>query len=560
MNTAMPEAALGQEAMIWEGTEDDFEVEILNEEGLDQLRKRVQQDAWAFLTSSQQHTEDATRPTRYNKAQPAPRTLRNHRAKARKAEEERKAKGFADIWDFFRKSSEKAKTPSTDGEDEIEEITPPIQSCSPAETRDIGRSVHPRTDALAADDPSPNHIEQRTPDIQTHQIQEELIGRIEQEGNEAEAEVFSGEVGVGEFEPAELAKDTTDTSFQSQPHENYDSDDSACTEETLCETEEPLPKAFQIDSPPNLETGDPLQLPSSLKPPTEQLPQNKQVNQPSKVHHSVPQDPHLLAQTVEALEGLSRDHAIDLIFRGRLVAMLAFVRLFLAIGPENGGWKRASLAAAVAAGGGPWVARQLRRWVRAFIRNPDDLPINRYHNTHVSKISDEDFASEIRLHLQTKGKYVRALDVVEYVGQREVQERWGLQRGITIRTAQRWMNAMAYRYQREKNGQYKDGHEREDVVEYRQETFLPLVEKLERRMQLRDKDGTIIQEPNLAPGEVPLIEWKHDETTFYANDRRRTRWVHESEAPTPVRKGEGASIMVADFVSPEFGWCRSIDG
>ncbi|KIO20185.1 hypothetical protein M407DRAFT_30144 [Tulasnella calospora MUT 4182] len=119
---------------------------------------------------------------------------------------------------------------------------------------------------------------------------------------------------------------------------------------------------------------------------------------------------------------------------------------------------------------------------------------------------------------------------------------------------------MSYCYQKEKNGQYKDRHEQEDVVKYRQEVFLPLVEKLERRMYLHECEGKIIQEPALTPGKVPLYEWKHDESTFYANDCHCTRWVHKSESPTPIHKGEGASIRVADFVSPEFGWCHSSDG
>jgi len=52
----------------------------------------------------------------------------------------------------------------------------------------------------------------------------------------------------------------------------------------------------------------------------------------------------------------------------------------------------------------------------------------------------------------------------------------------------------------------------------------------------------------------------HDESTFYANDRRKTRWVHESEKATPNPKGEGVSIMVSDFCSPDLGWLRSKDG
>ena len=54
--------------------------------------------------------------------------------------------------------------------------------------------------------------------------------------------------------------------------------------------------------------------------------------------------------------------------------------------------------------------------------------------------------------------------------------------------------------------------------------------------------------------------WFHDKCTFYANDRRIVRWVHETETAVPRAKGEGASLMVADFVSADYGWLTSLDG
>ncbi|KIJ50790.1 hypothetical protein M422DRAFT_159330 [Sphaerobolus stellatus SS14] len=62
------------------------------------------------------------------------------------------------------------------------------------------------------------------------------------------------------------------------------------------------------------------------------------------------------------------------------------------------------------------------------------------------------------------------------------------------------------------------------------------------------------------PGSKRIILVTHDESTFYANDRRKNRWIHVSETPEPVRKGEGASIMVSDFCSPDLGWLKSKDG
>ena len=50
---------------------------------------------------------------------------------------------------------------------------------------------------------------------------------------------------------------------------------------------------------------------------------------------------------------------------------------------------------------------------------------------------DENFADELRLHLQSKGKYVRALDMVHYLDQSDVKECYGLQNTISLTTAKR---------------------------------------------------------------------------------------------------------------------------
>ncbi|KAJ7786925.1 hypothetical protein B0H14DRAFT_3582507 [Mycena olivaceomarginata] len=88
-------------------------------------------------------------------------------------------------------------------------------------------------------------------------------------------------------------------------------------------------------------------------------------------------------------------------------------------------------------------------------------------------MSDEDVAGDIHLHLQSLGNWVTAKDIVRYVATPEFQARLNVKRKITIRTAQRWMKKMGYRWKREPKGMYSDGHERADVVHYRQNVFLP---------------------------------------------------------------------------------------
>ncbi|KAF7369510.1 hypothetical protein MVEN_00280800 [Mycena venus] len=228
--------------------------------------------------------------------------------------------------------------------------------------------------------------------------------------------------------------------------------------------------------------------------------------------------------------------------------------------PVNSKWISASLAAAHAAQKGPWTARRLRQWARAFMKDSKDLPTSPYGswNRERSILEDADVANEIALHLQSLGKYVKALDIVHYIDQPDVKKRLGLKKGIHLATAQRWMKRMGYRWTKNPAGQYVDGHERPDVVYYRQTEFIPAFTQLEhqtRKWLLQNKE--LICE--LPPGQIIVI-WFHDESTFYAHDRRLTRWVHHTETPEPRRKGEGASLMVSDFISADYGWLRSKDG
>ncbi|KAI0245786.1 hypothetical protein BJV78DRAFT_1158376 [Lactifluus subvellereus] len=57
-----------------------------------------------------------------------------------------------------------------------------------------------------------------------------------------------------------------------------------------------------------------------------------------------------------------------------------------------------------------------------------------------------------------------------------------------------------------------------------------------------------------------IIVWFHDESTFFANDRRHTCWVPLGATAKPYAKGEGASLMIVHFVSADYGWLQSPDG
>lgn len=91
-----------------------------------------------------------------------------------------------------------------------------------------------------------------------------------------------------------------------------------------------------------------------------------------------------------------------------------------------------------------------------------------------SILEDEDFAQELLLHLQGIWKYVKAMDIVEYLDQVDVKSQLKLTKTISLSTAQHWMSYVGFRWSKTPTGQFVNGHERINVVEYQQGVFLPI--------------------------------------------------------------------------------------
>jgi hypothetical protein len=77
-----------------------------------------------------------------------------------------------------------------------------------------------------------------------------------------------------------------------------------------------------------------------------------------------------------------------------------------------------------------------------------------------------------------------------------------------------------------KKGVYMDGHERPDVVKYRNEVFLPLMKEYRVFMSRWDVEGHILKrvDPVLKPGEKRIIALFQDESSFHVNDNKNTVW------------------------------------
>lgn len=179
---------------------------------------------------------------------------------------------------------------------------------------------------------------------------------------------------------------------------------------------------------------------------------------------------------------------------------------------------------------------------------------------------------EINEHLQSVGKYVHARDIIEYLGQEDIKLRYGIKKNISIAMTKHWMHNMDYCWTHNFKGQYVDGHEHDDVVSYCQNIFQKKWSVMEENMCTWDPETETPSKPR-PPESLPpcqedlnpsyyhcLVAWFHDESTFYANDHHAARWVKKDAGATPYTKGEGASLMVADFISADHGWLRSPDG
>jgi len=132
-------------------------------------------------------------------------------------------------------------------------------------------------------------------------------------------------------------------------------------------------------------------------------------------------------------------------------------------------------------------------------------------------------------------------------------------RSISEHTARRLLEYLTYEHGKGKTGMYIDGHEREDVVEYRNDFLKRMLEHALHMVEY-DKDGLEVGTLKLKEGQRQLVHLTHDESTFYANDQRKVTWRARDEKATPLPKGQGQSIMVSDFLSPDFGQLKDLQG
>jgi hypothetical protein len=234
-----------------------------------------------------------------------------------------------------------------------------------------------------------------------------------------------------------------------------------------------------------------------------------------------------------------------------------------------------------------WAGRMVRQWVASWIRYRE-LPKSERgrHKKVFSLLDDPKVATELRSYLRTNkwsmdprklsdfanNKLLpdEAKKYLHHIVEKElpaglkaylevelfprVQMKVG--KGISLRTARRWLHKEGFRYTAHKKALYYDGHEREDVVEYRQNVFLPKMKEYEPRL-VKYVVGDVKKEVemHLAPGERKLVLVAHDEMTAQANNGKTMSWVWQGEQPLK-KKGVGRGLHQSDVICSTVGWLK----
>ncbi|RPB07515.1 hypothetical protein P167DRAFT_579204 [Morchella conica CCBAS932] len=123
---------------------------------------------------------------------------------------------------------------------------------------------------------------------------------------------------------------------------------------------------------------------------------------------------------------------------------------------------------------------------------------------------------------------------------------------ISSTTAKDWLHRLRYHWGEVKKGVYKDGHERPDVMNYRQEVFLKTYKELASVMPypVRPENGYVdVYTPIVPEGQKLIIPVTHDECTCNANYGPHYQWVRGDNIPLRS-KSRGQVINISEFVTP----------
>lgn len=203
-------------------------------------------------------------------------------------------------------------------------------------------------------------------------------------------------------------------------------------------------------------------------------------------------------------------------------------------------------------------AMTIIKWVKEFFETGEISEHSQgAHIKRQSFLSDSDVKLMVLEYIRKTRPAERSLVVIQqYIANEVIPAVLGCSpQLISKSTISRYLHEWGYSYRPNKKTVYFDGHEREDVVEYRNNWSKRMVGYMEKMDFFDEKDTTIVLEPILEEGEEKLVFVTHDECTFYANDGKNDIWLMEGESYIR-KKSMGSSIMVSEFQCPCHGTMR----
>jgi hypothetical protein len=217
----------------------------------------------------------------------------------------------------------------------------------------------------------------------------------------------------------------------------------------------------------------------------------------------------------------------------------------------------ASLIIARTKGKGSKCARGIRAWAKEYLAN-GTLGISRRgnHSKTVSPILDEDFKLRLSEYCRAHKQNFTLHQFKEFVEKVALPSFGDPGKSITEETARLWLKKLGYRYTSHRKDLYYDGHERDDVVQYRNNVFLPRMAHYESLMRhYTGDDMTTEILPTLPNSERERVFITHDESTFHANDAETHYWAQEGEYRLR-KKGLGRARHVSEFICEAIGRLR----
>ncbi|KIJ35189.1 hypothetical protein M422DRAFT_181072 [Sphaerobolus stellatus SS14] len=185
-----------------------------------------------------------------------------------------------------------------------------------------------------------------------------------------------------------------------------------------------------------------------------------------------------------------------------------------------------------------WDGRMVRSWVRLWIKSRELPTLKRGRHSKVFSLLDDPLVcTELQTYLRSNKWSMNPKKLVEFTKNKllpdeakrylqcivETEMPSGLKKYLELELFPR---IQGFKYTAHKKALYFDGHEREDVIAYRQSVFIPCLNELQPRLVkyiVGDVDR-LVKKP-LILGEPCLVLVAHDEMTAQAHDGVMMSWV-----------------------------------